>query len=48
MSLAGFATIVLAWERKANKKQVAALEQRVRKLEQQVVRLTALQEVKKK
>jgi hypothetical protein len=48
MSLAGFATIVLAWERKADKKQLAALEKRVRKLEQQVVRVTVLQEAKKK
>jgi uncharacterized iron-regulated membrane protein len=47
MSLAGFATIVLAWERKADKKQLAALEKRVRKLEQQVVRVTVLQERKK-
>ena len=42
-----FATIVLAWERKADKKQLAALEKRVRKLEQQVVRVTVLQERKK-
>ena len=48
MALGGFAAIIFAWERKAEKKDVAKLEKRIRILEQKLVRVQALQEAKKR
>ncbi len=48
MGLGGFAAIIFAWERKAEKQDVAKLEKRIRILEQKLVRVQALQEAKKR
>ena len=40
MLFAGFAGLVIAWERKAEKKEVKALEKRILTLEKEVVRLS--------
>lgn len=48
VALSGFAAIIFAWERKAEKKDVAKLEKRIRTLEKQVVRVQVLLEAKKR